>query len=67
LIAALDLGEGFVEVQPDSARKDSNGDNDLVAAIGHTERHDDGVGALVNELIRAKDLPLSGVVHAGIS
>lgn len=52
---AFGIGEQLVEVPPDRARKDSNGDDGRVAAPGHTERHHEGVRVLVDELIRAGD------------
>src|SRR5262249_14463425 len=49
----LRIGEGLVEVQLDPTRKNSNGDDGLVPALRHAERHHERVGVVVNELISA--------------
>src|ERR1041385_2893095 len=49
----LRVGEGLVEVQQDPARKDRHGDDGLVPAVRHPERHHERVGVVVHELIGA--------------
>src|SRR6185295_6187409 len=51
----LRVGEGLVEVQPDTARIDGQGNDGLVSALRHPEPHHERLGVVVNELVGARD------------